>query len=743
MIAEVHFRGCEMRITVLVAGLALLVSVLSACAEDPAPEPPKSPAVVEEATTPGWAPPASLGIELARIGSYGEAPDPEDALVVDVAPDGRIEVAGEALDLDSLLTALQKRADERRDDEGMRLSELDVVLRLDRRLPWCAAQWLMQHCAHPEVFAWKIHFAVLPEKGEEVGVLPAFLPRDRGIPRSPSGFQERVQVDTSIHLQREGVATDPAALHGRVAELTRIDASLRANVTADRLVPLGYVLRVVDVLWRSGVKGVTFTGTPPPRGPDAIEKLVDEAREAGGVPAIRLFDRPVRGEPDGPLPPGVRVRPPTGDTLSAARTVEEIPVIEEDLRPIEAYEVRPIEDEVRPIEEEMPAEVPIEDESSTMRDTPVDEPRVPTDDADETFEGPSGGAVIGPGGGAGEAFGGRKARREPEGGTRGELTLPVVRGLFWLARNQRADGAWSAGEEARFRPGVTGLALLAFLRTGHTHRSGQHTKAVREGLRFLLSIQDPEGCFGPRSDGTFVYDHALATNAMIEAYAMTGSPLFRESAKRAIASIERCRNPYFAWRYGIRPQDNDTSVTTWMVMALATARDAELQAPVEAFEGAASWLEKVTEPEMGFVGYTARGTGPSRPGGRHLTFPADRSRSTTAMGIYTRMLLGQDPEKNEMIRKGVALCRERPPRWERGSVDLVYWLFGTRALRRAGGEAWRTWDPALRKAVLEHQRREDGELLGSWDPVGMWGQEGGRVYATAMAVLCLEAAGKR
>jgi hypothetical protein len=40
-------------------------------------------------------------------------------------------------------------------------------------------------------------------------------------------------------------------------------------------------------------------------------------------------------------------------------------------------------------------------------------------------------------------------------------------------------------------------------------------------------------------------------------------------------------------------------------------------------------------------------------------------------------------------------------------------------------------------ATVKSQRK-DANFKGSWDPIDPWGQDGGRVYATAIMVLCLE-----
>ena len=51
---------------------------------------------------------------------------------------------------------------------------------------------------------------------------------------------------------------------------------------------------------------------------------------------------------------------------------------------------------------------------------------------------------------------------------------------------------------------------------------------------------------------------------------------------------------------------------------------------------------------------------------------------------------------------------------------------------------WDNWSKKLTPAVVKTQR-EEGNFKGSWDAVGAWGEDGGRVYSTATLVLTLEA----
>jgi hypothetical protein len=334
-----------------------------------------------------------------------------------------------------------------------------------------------------------------------------------------------------------------------------------------------------------------------------------------------------------------------------------------------------------------------------------------------------------------------------------ESEAAVDLGLAWLAAHQDPKGFWdSDGFSAQcgadkcggpgyalYDPGVTGLALLAFLGAGNTHTTGPYKKNVIEAIEYLHAIQDPDGCFGPRTTIHFTYNHAIDTLAMVEAYARSRSKLLLGPAQHGVDFILAAQNPYLGWRYGVRPQDNDTSVTSWMVSALAAAKAAGLKVDDAAFEGAKRWFGKVTDEKTGRVSYMHGFRGVARPEELEKRFPVSDSEATTAAASFARILMGEDPKSDATLRKGLGLCAALPPAWgkDKGRLDFYYWYYGTYALFHFNDAKWGAWNEAMKAALLPTQRKGGCED-GSWDAVGEWCVAGGRVYATAINVLTLE-----
>jgi len=143
------------------------------------------------------------------------------------------------------------------------------------------------------------------------------------------------------------------------------------------------------------------------------------------------------------------------------------------------------------------------------------------------------------------------------------------------------------------------------------------------------------------------------------------------------------------------------------------------------------------------VAYVQRGTGPARPQELVDQFPGEATESMTAVAVNMRLRMGQAPAREKTLRASIARVRRLPPLWDRksGRIDMYYWHWGALAMFQAGGQHLETWRAAMTKAIVDTQRK-DGDACsfkGSWDPVGPWGLDGGRIYSTALMALCLEA----
>jgi hypothetical protein len=343
------------------------------------------------------------------------------------------------------------------------------------------------------------------------------------------------------------------------------------------------------------------------------------------------------------------------------------------------------------------------------------------------------------------------------GGRDGRGTAPSMEaGLRWLAEHQERDGRWDCDGFMAHDPvgdlctgpggslhdvGVSGLALLSFLGDGNTTSRGPYRNTVKRGIRWLQSQQDPDtGLIGDAVGKGYLYDHAIASLALCEAYYFSSSPLLKHTVQKALNQISRARNPYGAWRYDVPPiGENDTSVTGWMVIALQSGRDAGLMVDEDALVGALAWIDEVTDPGTGRVGYDSIGSPSARERGINDHFPTDRAEAMTAVGLLSRVFLGQTPDEHPIMRKHAELMLKSLPRWDADGLgsDMYYWYYGSYAMFQMGGRYWRAWNKAMKSAVLDSQRK-DGAHRGSWDPAGPWGKQGGRVYSTAMMVLCLE-----
>lgn len=426
--------------------------------------------------------------------------------------------------------------------------------------------------------------------------------------------------------------------------------------------------------------------------------------------------------------------------------------------------------------------------------------------------GATGGTSVGVGG-AGHYGAGRPSpfasRKVGSGGGRGggatqSSERAVIDGLIWLIRHQKPDGSWSAKAmhqickpDAPCVPkdeelaesqdeGLTGLALLAFLGSGFSNESKQnmvdrtHAKrhrlgeVIKNGLLWLKNRQRPDGSFSDQH--TFhMYNEALGTLALSEAYGLTGNRIWKDAAQKAVDFLVQAQKPNpngqgrWGWRYTSRVEierdkdnkeiypdetaytkelhDADTSVTTWVIMALKSAELSGLNVPTEAMGGAMDFIKWVSVND-GMVGYNS-----PEAAGLEIRGPAyDRFKyhiaTMSALGMCSRTFIEKNREDPFLELAAKQLIKDLPVvDKDNKSVDYYYWYYGTLALNqydgpdapKRTGKYWNPWNRAMTEALIGLQDRSERTCAsGGWLTSDQWGSGVGPIYSTAINVLTLE-----
>lgn len=326
----------------------------------------------------------------------------------------------------------------------------------------------------------------------------------------------------------------------------------------------------------------------------------------------------------------------------------------------------------------------------------------------------------------------------------------ILRATEWLLAHQEEDGRWDADGFTRHdgpdavdgvgNPandvGVTGLAVLALAREGVPEEKDRRGEAMLRGAHWLATQQDKAGLIGTNATQTHAYCHAIATLSLCAVAAATDSAEAREAAQRGVEHLEQRRNPYGVWRYQPREADGDTSITTWALMACLAGHEIGLKTDGNALKCTSVFLDAVTDQD-GRAGYQKRGQGSSRDVGDVERFPTEHGETMTAAAMWCRSGLGNAEAPTFTL--GAELLEKKPPEWQPGDgkVDYCYWFFGAEALRHGTSASREKWRTALIDALLKGQRTE-GAAAGSWDAIDPWSNHGGRIYATAMAMLALQ-----
>ena len=298
--------------------------------------------------------------------------------------------------------------------------------------------------------------------------------------------------------------------------------------------------------------------------------------------------------------------------------------------------------------------------------------------------------------------------------------LAAHAGCAWIARQQDADGSWDpvqGGGSALYRPALTALASLALLR-----ETDRYSKEVTAACAALRRFQEPDGAFGADSSGR-MYNHALATWALLAAYDKGSHPELKDALDKAVAFIRSRQQATGGWGYSASADvPANTAVTAWQVQVLARAQQAGWDDAGGHLRKGLNWLRQ-RAGNSGQFGYTAaRGDASATP-------------TLNAMGAYTLLTCGSArPELVQVATAVLAHLRTDPQAGKAKDADF-YRAFFTVAAWEAAGDSRRA---DRMRAVVCDRRETHGADQGSWAPTDDWSKVGGRLYATSLAVLTLQ-----
>jgi len=329
----------------------------------------------------------------------------------------------------------------------------------------------------------------------------------------------------------------------------------------------------------------------------------------------------------------------------------------------------------------------------------------------------------------------RTVQRDVLGATE-KTEKAVAAALNWLVRHQLPDGSWSIDGyrvackdpsclglgRTKAPSAATALALLPMLGAGYSPRTrGPYQKAIQAGLAWMIRNEKANGDLRA---GNTMYSHGLATLALCEAFALSANDrTLEQAAQQAVNFIQAAQHPGGGWRYA-PGEDGDLSVVSWQVMALITARWANLRVDQGSVTRAIRYVESCAKtPAKGVFGYRPE-TGPTA--------------SMTAAGLLCSQHLGMARDDPAMVEGLAFLTKELAVD---NSRSFYQWYYCTYALRNVPGAEWEQWNKQISGLLVAAQETSHC-AAGSWDPLQpakeAYGEYGGRHYTTAFGALILE-----
>jgi hypothetical protein len=285
---------------------------------------------------------------------------------------------------------------------------------------------------------------------------------------------------------------------------------------------------------------------------------------------------------------------------------------------------------------------------------------------------------------------------------------------------------------------------MAFLSRGHVPGRGPYGELLNRGIDFVLSSQQDNGLlYGlPISEGwerydgshTAIYNHAIAGLMLAEVYGMTDEPLQDRLRVAVEGALKFTREQQVApkrmavdnggWRYlrEYASNDSDLSVTSWQLMFLRSARNAEFEVPEEYINAAMTYIRSCFDNLQSTFIYAESERRPS--GG------------IVGGGILSLALGGEHQTEIAHLAGDWILANRHRSYNGPGQHGMDRYHYSTyycsQAMFQLGGDYWSQFYPDMMDTLLDNQRND-----GSWEPEAIMDETYGNAYTTALAILAL------
>ncbi len=295
-----------------------------------------------------------------------------------------------------------------------------------------------------------------------------------------------------------------------------------------------------------------------------------------------------------------------------------------------------------------------------------------------------------------------------------EVDQAVERGLAWIAKGQRADGAF--GEHSgSTQSGVWALCGMAFLAKGYVPGTEPYGPVIERIVTKLAEVQRDDGYLS--NDQGKMYSHCIATLFLSEVSGMVRPDLQKvidKTLPKALKviidaqKISKDQNHKGGWRYKPDSNDSDFSCSGWALMALRSARLNGAQIPPEAIKDAVEYILRRHDENEGCFGYTDT---------------RSHAVTLTGAGILCLSLCGE--HANPAIGRAARYLMRNYEKLPKENYCFYGMYYAAQGLFQMGGEEWKTFSKWMYDTWIPKQF-EDGH----WDR-----NEQDTYYQTAMVVL--------